>query len=192
MLIVLQQVLHQNINARFEGNTKQQSESRCWICLSPFIAQHLTGSSCGKRIGSWLLHHNSAMNAILKLRPRVHWSVGGVAGAGVVEKLIVRENTVPYIHLCHVANKRLVCLEASSNGILLLSDDGGTSGTYRAARIQTCVSGYGHTILVEPIFSVGVGPCKADVVPFSVLKTRTRIPFERGNILINIIMWQKK
>ena len=89
----------------------------------------VTGSSCD-RSGSWIHHHNPGlnftMNTILKLGPPVHWSLGDAAGAVLSNNVTLRKDDAPYIHLCYIANERLVCVEASSKCVLILPYHGGT------------------------------------------------------------------
>ena len=100
----------------------------------------------------------------------------GVLGGNIT----LREDSAPYIHRSHVANKGLVCMEASSKFVLVLSDNGGTSGTDRAAGIEACTTVYDHTIFVPLIVSVSVAPCEADMVPFPmVTEPDISIPFKK-------------
>ena len=122
------------------------------------------------------------MNTILKLGPPVHWSLGDAAGAVLSNNVTLRKNDAPYIHLCYIANERLLCVEASSKCVLILPYHGVTPGGNRAAFIQTCTTGYVHTILVEFIVSVGTAPCNADVVPFSIVNSNFSDPFEKEEI----------
>ena len=140
-------ILHQNVNTSFDNKTKQRPENHYWIAFmslyhpTPYIV--VTGSSWVKQSWSWPHQHNSTLNFIFELGPLNHLSsFADVTGAGLSLNITLWQYFVPYIDLCQVANKRLVCNELSSNYVLVLPDHGGTSRgnmavLYKAAPLLT-------------------------------------------------------
>ena len=109
------------------------------------------------------------MNASSKLGPPVHWTLSDVAVGGLGNNITFGKNSAPDIQFCYGPNESLVCHKASSNLVLILSNDGGTSRGNFATRIHVCSFANRHPIFVELIISIFAAPCETDMVPFAVI-----------------------
>ena len=70
----------------------------------------VTGSSCGKQIGSarWWYHLSPASNTVFKISPLVHWFNGNLAVMVLDKNITLGQHRASHVHFCHVSNKRLL------------------------------------------------------------------------------------
>ena len=141
-----------------------------WSLLNLPLSPNITHCSfLWTQSGSWLRDYNPSMNISSKLGAPVDWALSYVAVPGLGNNITLGKNSTPDIQFCYNPNESLVCHKASSNFVLILSNDGGTSRGNFATHIHVSSFAHRHPIFVELIISILAAPCKADMVPFAVI-----------------------